>query len=553
MQFNQVKKYDLNQNTNPGGLNSLYVDGSNAQAGDGSVTNPFKTIDAVINYLILYNLSGYTVKIAGGNYTTALSFDGKNSIYCEPGSTIAYTGTGYLFNLNSAPNIMNVLGSGAFTTATGGIVNSYFSGINMSCVRIISSNPLYTFPVIKTEGFVSGKTNVILNMLDGTISGYYNHCISSRNGARISISNGTAITGFGSGAENLAARCLYVENSGINTNIFENFTCSTNANGTHALVEFNGAQNLFNLTNLLFTLGAGLTIDCAILFSNSCSFAADCNLTDVRIIPSGGTFTYSLKATAAINIKIFSIFEAIGIKADPTFAITNIAVIENYNIGNTGAAFTLDPFNSNIQYATLNANTTLSIAALPNAYGRNFVIQLLLTQDGTGGRSLTLGAGLSWNGVTVPTLPTAAGTKVSLTLQTFDQGTTWIVSYTAGNSGLLNLRSGYDPTITSLFPVAGGSGSSGAIQKGDTWYATADGVMNGIAVKSGDTFFSIVNAPGQTAGNWDRINNELGFTPENIVNKATSFSTVNDTLYPTVKAAKTYTDNTAIAMAIALG
>lgn len=46
---------------------------------------------------------------------------------------------------------------------------------------------------------------------------------------------------------------------------------------------------------------------------------------------------------------------------------------------------------------------------------------------------------------------------------------------------------------------------------------------------------------------------ELGFTPENSANKATDFLTVNDTKYPSVQASKTYTDNTAIAMAIALG
>jgi hypothetical protein len=36
--------------------------------------------------------------------------------------------------------------------------------------------------------------------------------------------------------------------------------------------------------------------------------------------------------------------------------------------------------------------------------------------------------------------------------------------------------------------------------------------------------------------------NNLGFTPENTSNKATNFSTVNNTLYPSVQAAKTYAD-----------
>jgi hypothetical protein len=45
----------------------------------------------------------------------------------------------------------------------------------------------------------------------------------------------------------------------------------------------------------------------------------------------------------------------------------------------------------------------------------------------------------------------------------------------------------------------------------------------------------------------------LGYTPENVANKATNFNTINSTGYPNIQAAKNYTDTTAIAMAIALG
>ena len=48
-----------------------------------------------------------------------------------------------------------------------------------------------------------------------------------------------------------------------------------------------------------------------------------------------------------------------------------------------------------------------------------------------------------------------------------------------------------------------------------------------------------------SASDWNVFNNKqnaLGFTPENIANKATNFTTSNDTLYPSVKAVKDQLD-----------
>jgi hypothetical protein len=45
----------------------------------------------------------------------------------------------------------------------------------------------------------------------------------------------------------------------------------------------------------------------------------------------------------------------------------------------------------------------------------------------------------------------------------------------------------------------------------------------------------------------------LGFTPENVANKATDFSTVNNTKYPSVQAVKNQIEDTAFLYALMFG
>ena len=105
--------------------------------------------------------------------------------------------------------------------------------------------------------------------------------------------------------------------------------------------------------------------------------------------------------------------------------------------------------------------------------------------------------------------------------------------------GLLDDRGNYDPTVTSLYPTTGGSGTDGAILKGDLWAVSADGYVNGIAVTVGDTIRALVDSPAQTNGNWAVIQNNLIYVPENTTNKATSLSLPDDTKYPTTLAVST--------------
>ena len=102
--------------------------------------------------------------------------------------------------------------------------------------------------------------------------------------------------------------------------------------------------------------------------------------------------------------------------------------------------------------------------------------------------------------------------------------------------GLLDDRGNYNPTVTSQYPTTGGSGSGGAILKGDLWTISADGSVNGIAVTVGDTIRALVNAPAQNNANWAITQNNLIYVPENSSNKATSLVSPDNTKYPTTQA-----------------
>lgn len=104
-------------------------------------------------------------------------------------------------------------------------------------------------------------------------------------------------------------------------------------------------------------------------------------------------------------------------------------------------------------------------------------------------------------------------------------------------SGLLDYRGAYDASVNT-FPASGGSGSAGAVMKGDMWIISVAGTLGGAAVQIGDSVISNVDTPGQTAGNWNILNSNITYVPEDVANKKTTMSgnTSSDTFYLTAKA-----------------
>lgn len=84
--------------------------------------------------------------------------------------------------------------------------------------------------------------------------------------------------------------------------------------------------------------------------------------------------------------------------------------------------------------------------------------------------------------------------------------------------GLLEDRGNFDAS-GNLFPVAGGSGAAGAIIKGDLWTISVAGVLGGFDVTAGDVVRALADTPGQTAANWVITENNIGYVPENSINK----------------------------------
>lgn len=115
--------------------------------------------------------------------------------------------------------------------------------------------------------------------------------------------------------------------------------------------------------------------------------------------------------------------------------------------------------------------------------------------------------------------------------------------------GLLDDRGNFTPSPTSPgpYPSTGGSGTGGAIMKGDIWFIDANGYLGTTAVNIGASVRALVDNP-TTSADWDILDANLGFIPENVANKVTTAADViafatSTVKYPAVKAIKDYVDN----------
>lgn len=124
----------------------------------------------------------------------------------------------------------------------------------------------------------------------------------------------------------------------------------------------------------------------------------------------------------------------------------------------------------------------------------------------------------------------ASYTGLSLVNKTFVEG-----AISAAAVGALKDRGNYDAS-SNLFPSTGGSGTAGAVMKGDLWTVSVGGTLGGVTVTVGDVVRSLIDTPGQTAGNWVVTENNLGYVPANDAN------TVHKTGAETIAGVKTFSD-----------
>lgn len=103
--------------------------------------------------------------------------------------------------------------------------------------------------------------------------------------------------------------------------------------------------------------------------------------------------------------------------------------------------------------------------------------------------------------------------------------------------GLWDDRGNFDASVNA-YPSSGGSGVAGAILKGDIWTISVGGTLpTGLVVLAGDTVRALIDTPGNTQANWAVAENNIGYAPENVVNKSLTLSAdqASDTKYPSVK------------------
>lgn len=157
-------------------IKTFYVDGNNSETGDGSIINPFQTLEQARDAVIGSGTSSapenepITIEVAGTSYSTNQNLAIKNVTWdFADGTVLTYTGSDYLFNTSvfsdtTSSNLI-VRGFAEFITATGGIL--YAEGtsstlpsariqINFEAFRIESnyvnnSNPLDKPPVVVTN------------------------------------------------------------------------------------------------------------------------------------------------------------------------------------------------------------------------------------------------------------------------------------------------------------------------------------------------------------------------------------------------------------------
>ena len=105
-----------------------------------------------------------------------------------------------------------------------------------------------------------------------------------------------------------------------------------------------------------------------------------------------------------------------------------------YSLGNITGTLAIDLQDGTYQYGTATGNITLSNTTISNnpATGKAWFLTLEITQDGTGGRTLTLGSAYKTAGGATLVLSTAAGARDILYIRGRDGLTTIDVDLNKG-------------------------------------------------------------------------------------------------------------------------
>jgi hypothetical protein len=163
---------------------------------------------------------------------------------------------------------------------------------------------------------------------------------------------------------------------------------------------------------------------------NGTSFDGTANIT---VAAAAGTLTGATLASGVTASSLTSVGTLSSLTMGGTLAAVDNLVTRPYfqdyaeavnAIGNSTGTLTVDYSSGNVATATLTGNITTFSITNPPATGRAGSLTLILTQDGTGSRTVTWGSSVKWSAGTAPTLSGANKVDI-INLVTTDAGTTW--------------------------------------------------------------------------------------------------------------------------------
>jgi hypothetical protein len=79
---------------------------------------------------------------------------------------------------------------------------------------------------------------------------------------------------------------------------------------------------------------------------------------------------------------------------------------------------------------------------------------------------------------------------------------------------------------TGSYPSTGGTGTAGAIKKGNLFFISVAGNIGGTQLGVGDSIRALVDSPGQVNSNWDALETNIGYVPYNASNPAGYLSAI---------------------------
>lgn len=179
--------------------------------------------------------------------------------------------------------------------------------------------------------------------------------------------------------------------------------------------------------------GASLTFTEVSVVGSGTKTAWNINVAGARGAPGA----LSGNASGAIDMNGFAItLHGVTLSAAVAGADQEVARVklkdyaETLVTANTGTTYTVDLEDGNVLDLTLTGNCTFTFSN-PPASGIAGAFTMILTQDGTGSRSVTWPASVEWAGGSAPTITATAGGTDVFTFITVDGGTTWR-GFTAG-------------------------------------------------------------------------------------------------------------------------